>query len=49
MDLDLLLQHLGEARKVVSQTKNDDWRIRKHNELVARKADKEAPSAWPRP
>jgi hypothetical protein len=42
MDLDLLLQRLIEGRKIVSQTKNDDWRIRKHNELAARKADKDA-------
>ena len=43
MDLDLLLQRLREAEQsVVRRPTNDDWRIRKHNELVARKADKDA-------
>ena len=43
MDLDLLLQRLRVAEQsAVRRAKNDDWRLRKHNELVARKADKDA-------
>ena len=44
MDLDTLLQRLREAKQTVIRKAraDEDWRMRKHNELVARKADKDA-------